>query len=289
MKVGVTGAYGFIGSHLLDALTSVPEVEVEPFDKERFNLLQKESLKPFVEDKEVIFHLANVNRDTNENLIKINVIGTLNLLETLAQYAKPDVRLIYMSSFQVYQVPAKPASINELHPTRPQNIYGVSKKAAEEIISCYPFRSTILRGSNFFGPGCKPYYNSVIATFCDLLSQNKSFTVHGSGEQGRDFLYIGDVVEALLRAIHYKPEGTEIFNLCGGKVVTVNQLIEILSEISEKKIEVDYKDGSQDNEITWWGDNTKCKEQLNWSPQMGVKEGLKITYKWFREHGDERS
>ena len=289
MKVGITGAYGFIGSHLLDALTSVPEVEVEPFDKERFNLLKKESLKPFVEDKEVIFHLANVNRDTNENLIKVNTLGTLNLREALNRYATHDVRLIYMSSFQVYQVPAKPASINELHPTRPRNIYGVSKKAAEEIISCYPFRSVIFRGSNFFGPGCKPYYNSVIATFCDLLSQNKSFTVHGSGEQGRDFLYIGDVVEALLRAIHYKPEGTEIFNLCGGKVVTINQLIEMLSEISEKKIEVDYKNSSQDNEITWWGDNTKCKEQLNWSPQMGVKEGLKITYKWFREYGNERS
>ena len=289
MKVGVTGAYGFIGSHLLDALTSVPEVEVEPFDKERFNLLKKESLKPFVEDKEVIFHLAGVNRDTNENLIKVNALGTLNLLEALSRYAKQDVRLIFMSSFQVYQVPKKPGPINEHHPLHPQNIYGVSNKAAEEIISCYPFRSTILRGSNFFGPGCKPYYNSVIATFCDLLSKNKSFTVHGSGEQGRDFLYIGDVVEALLRAIHYMPEGVEVINLCRGEIVTVNQLIKMLSEISGKKIEVDYKDNSQNNEITWWGDNTKCKEQLNWSPQMGVKEGLKITYKWFREHGDEKS
>ena len=81
MKVGITGDYGFVGSHLLDGLTSVPEVEVEPFDKGKYNLLKKESLKPFVEDKEVIFHLAGVNRDTKENLIKVNTLGTLNLLE----------------------------------------------------------------------------------------------------------------------------------------------------------------------------------------------------------------
>jgi UDP-glucose 4-epimerase len=283
MKVGITGDYGFVGSHLLDGLTSVPEVEVEPFDKGKYNLLKKESLKPFVEDKEVIFHLAGVNRDTKENLIKVNTLGTLNLLEALARYAKRDVRLIFMSSFQVYQAPKKPASISELHPTRPQNIYGISNKAAEEIISCYPFRSVVFRGSNFFGPRCRPYYNSAIATFCDLLSQEKPFTVHGSGEQGRDFLYISDVVEALLRAIHYTPEGVEIINLCSGEIITVNHIIEILSEISGKKIKVDYQDGSQEGEMIWWGDNAKCRDRLSWAPQVEFKEGLKLTYEWFKK------
>jgi len=62
MKVGVTGANGFIGSHLLDALISRPEIEVEPFDRGKYDLFQMESLKPFVEDKEVIFHLAGAIR-----------------------------------------------------------------------------------------------------------------------------------------------------------------------------------------------------------------------------------
>lgn len=289
MKVGITGAYGFIGSHLLDALVSMPGVEVEPFDRSKYELFQIASLKPFVEDKEVIFHLAGVNRDTKESLIKTNVLGTLNLLEALVAYAKKDIRLIYMSSFQVYQIPEKPGPVNELHPLHPQNIYGISKRSAEEIIACYHFESTILRGSNFYGPRCKPYYNSVISTFCDLLSQNKPFTVYGSGEQGRDFIYISDVIEVLLRTLHYKPEGVEIVNLCGGKLVTVNHLIEMLFEISGKKIKVDYQDDSRDDEVIWWGDNTKCREQFDWVPQMEIKEGLKLTYEWFKRKADEGS
>jgi len=285
MKVGITGAYGFVGSHLLDALISMSGVEVEPFDKRRHNLLQIESLRSFVEGKEVIIHLAGLNRDTNENLIKVNTLGTLNLLEALTAYAKRDIRLIYMSSFQVYKEPKRSELINELHPTHPKNIYGVSNKAAEEIISCYSFGSIVFRGSNFFGPRCKPYYNSVISTFCDLLSKSESFTVYGSGEQGRDFLYISDVIEVLLRAIHYKPEGVEIVNLCCGKVVTINQIIRILSEISGRTTKVEYQDGSQDEEVIWRGDNTKCREKFNWIPKIEIKEGLKLTYEWFKRNG----
>ena len=282
MKIGITGAYGFVGRHLLDALISMPEVEVEPFDKKKYSLFQMESMKPFVEDKEVIFHLAGVNRDTKEALIKTNVLGTLNVLEAITAYAKRDVQLVYLSSFQVYKPPDKPETVNELYPAQPENIYGISKKTAEEIISCYPIKSVIFRGSNFFGPGCKPHYNSVISTFCDLLSHNKPFTVYGSGEQGRDFLYISDVIQVFLQVMNHQQEGVEIVNLCCGKVVTVNQIIGMLSEISGKKIEVNYKDNSRDDEMTWWGDNTKCREQFNWSPQMAIKDGLKMTYEWFR-------
>ena len=282
MKVGITGAYGFVGKHLLDALVSMPGVEAEPFDKKRHDLFQIKSLKPFVEDKELIFHLAGVNRDTKENLITINTIGTLNLMESLAAYAKPDVRLIYMSSFQVYQVAKRLESISEVYPTHPCNIYGVSNKAAEEIISCYRFGSIIFRGSNFFGPRCKPYYNSVISTFCDLLSRNKPFTVHGSGEQGRDFLYISDVIEVLLQTVHYKPEGVEIVNLCCGEVVTINQIIKMLGEISGKKVKVEYRDGAEDERVAWVGDNTKCREKFKWAPRIEIKEGLRLTYEWFK-------
>jgi len=282
MKVGITGAYGFIGSHLLDALISISGVEVDPLDRRRHNLFQIESLRSFVEDKEVIFHLAGLNRDTKENLIKTNILGTLNLLEALASYAKSDVRLIYLSSFQVYQTPKRPEPISELHPIHPNNIYGISKKTAEDIISCYPFRSIIFRGSNFFGPRCRPYYNSVISTFCDLIFKNKPFAVYGSGEQGRDFLYIRDVIEVLLKTLHYKPEGVEIVNLCSGQAVTINQLIRMLSEISGKEIKVDYQDGSRDDEVTWCGDNTKCRKKFNWIPQIEINQGLKLIYEWFK-------
>ena len=125
----------------------------------------------------------------------------------------------------------------------------------------------------------------MISTFCDLLSKNKPFTVYGSGEQGRDFLYISDVIEVLLRAVHYKPEGIEIVNLCCRKVVTINQIITILSEISGRTTKVEYQDGSQDEEVVWRGDNTKCREKFNWVPKIEIKEGLKLTYEWFKRNG----
>jgi nucleoside-diphosphate-sugar epimerase len=281
MKIGVTGAYGFVGGHLLDALTLMSGVEVEPLDRKRHNLFQIESLKPFVENKEVIFHLAGVNRGTKEDLITTNILGTLNLLEAMTAYARNDIRLIYMSSFQVYQMPQKNDPVNEHHPLNPQNIYGISKKTAEEVIASYPFKSIVFRGSNFFGPSCKPYYNSVVSTFCDLVSQNKSLTVHGSGDQGRDFLYISDVIEGLLMTLGYRPLGMEIVNLCSGNLVTVNQIIDMLGEVSGKKIKVEYQDVSERVEDAWCGDNTACREKFNWYPWTEMREGLKLTYQWF--------
>jgi len=285
MKVGITGAYGFVGSHLRDALISTPGIEVEVFDREKYDLFNIESLKSFVKDKEVVYHLANVNRDTKEHLIRVNILGTLNLMEALTAYAPPDVRIIYLSSFQVYQFPCAPEALSERSLTQPQSIYGISKKAAEEIIVCYPLRSIIFRGSNFFGPRCKPYYNSVISTFCDLLVQDKPFTVHGSGEQGRDFLYIGDVVELLMQTLHYRPQGVEVVNLCSGKMVTVNSIIKLLSEISGKQVAVDYQNASAENVVSWWGDNTACREKFNWMPRVPLKEGLTLTYQWFKKGG----
>jgi UDP-glucose 4-epimerase len=113
------------------------------------------------------------------------------------------------------------------------------------------------------------------------LVQDKPFTVHGSGEQGRDFLYIGDVVELLMQTLHYRPQGVEVVNLCSGKMVTVNSIIKLLSEISGKQVAVDYQGALAEDMVTWWGDNTACREKFNWIPRVTMEEGLTLTYQWF--------
>ncbi len=288
MKVGITGSSGFVGHHLREALTAIPGVEVEGLEKGKHDLFRVESLRSFVCDKEVIYHLANLNRDTKENLLKVNVLGTLNLMEALAAYAPPLVTVIYLSSFQVYETPRTPIAIDEHWPIRPRNIYGISKMAAEAVIKSFPLRGIIFRGSNFFGPRCKPYYNSVIATFCDLLRQGKPLTVHGSGDQGRDFLYISDAVAVLCSALSYRPHGVEIYNLCSGALVTINSIIEMLSVISKRKHAVINQDAPGESVLSWWGDNSACRETFNWVPRITMEEGLQHTYAWWEREGDER-
>jgi len=85
-----------------------------------------------------------------------------------------------------------------------------------------------------------------------------------------------------LGTVYHEPEGVETVNLCSGEVLTINRIIEILSEVSGKRIEVDYQDGSQDDEVICYGDNTKCREQFNWTPRIEIKEGLKLTYEWLK-------
>jgi UDP-glucose 4-epimerase len=255
-------------------------MEVCPFQQGVHSLFDPESLKPLLKKSRIVYHLAGANRAAPHELMGVNVIGTLNMLEVMRQVADADGRLVFLSSFQVYRPTPESVMVDESFPREPESLYGVSKKMAEELISFYGLPSIIFRPSNIYGPRCRPYYNSVISTFCDLMVKGKPLTLNGTGEQSRDFIYVSDVVRAMVQVVEYQVSGVEIFNLCSEKLISLNGVIDTLTDIAGRKSEIVKNAVPQDCRFLR-GNSGKAKREFNWSPEVDLREGLEQTYRWF--------
>ena len=200
-KIAVIGAEGFLGSAIIRKLRA-QKIPFDTFDFKKHNLLKPTSLKGLLTDKDVIIHLAALNRGENIELCKVNIMGTLSLLEAANKYA-PNSKVIFASSFQVY--------LND-------SIYGLTKKTGEDLILSYAkktkIKGIILRLSNIYGPGGRPFYNSVIATFVHLIKTGQTLKINGDGSAKRDFIYVDDVAKAFIKAAITDVKKTEIIDIC---------------------------------------------------------------------------
>lgn len=277
MRVGVTGASGFIGSHLLSALKRAGK-SVIPFQrKNQTGTFEVAALKNFVQDKDLIYHLGGVNRASDLEIISGNLISALNLAQAVKEAKKPE-RLVFVSSAQVYD-PFSRSPIKESCSGKPSTIYGIAKKAAEDIILLSRLDCVILRFTNVYGPGCLPYYNSVIATLCDRAVQGQTLTLNGDGRQGRDFVYINDAVAALL-AVEKGPPG--IFNVSSGAVESLHTIAhEIKREIPEVNIEY-HKDADLGGP-SYFCDPSRFMKKYPWTPQTSLRKGIQETLRWAKE------
>lgn len=268
IKVAITGASGFIGRYLVSKLRKNKDLQLILFDRDRANLLDYKSLKSFVVDANIVIHLAGVNRESDINLLQINTLGTQSLLEAIRCYS-PASRLIYISTFQVYN---------------PNNIYGLSKFFAEKLVEYYCkkeyLKSTILRLSNVYGPGCRPFYNSVIATFINQIKNEQPLSVTGDGEQKRDYVYISDVVKAIEKTISYTQEKPiERFNIASGALVSLNSLINILKKCYLGEIIINFQTNQDpNNNISSTKDVSSAYKKLKWVPLVDIEKGLKLTF-----------
>lgn len=268
MKVAITGATGFLGR----AVTEKFEAKRIPYavlDRKKHNLLNPRSLKSLISSKDTIIHLAAVNRGENTELVKINTLGTLSLLEAAAQYT-PHAKIIFSSTFQVY--------IKE-------SLYGLSKKFAEDLISQYIKKTSlagiILRISNIYGPGGKPFYNSVIATLAHLIKSGEPLKINGNGSQKRDFVHVNDVADAIIKAGSVKLKNPlEIIDICSGKEISINGILEVMQRASGKKVKVEYN--KEIKEKPWPTRDKNFKQAsrlLGWKPITSLEEGLNSVIK----------
>lgn len=275
MIIGITGAYGFMGSHLYEYMKNICVCEV--FDRQKYNLFDIESMKKFVENKDFIFHLAGANRASNEELLKVNALGTLNLLEAIRKYSHAETKIVFASSLQVYGLTQNLIYLNENDIPEPNNIYGLSKKFAEEIINkyneYYGIKGLIFRISNVYGEGCRPHYNSAIATFIDLIQKKKKIIINGTGEQARDFIYVSDVVNAFSKSLKYHFKYTETLNICTGKPVSINEVLSTLKEVTDMIPKVEYKE--TDEQVNYIiGNPSKAIKVLGYKTKISFGEGL---------------
>lgn len=298
----VTGGAGFIGSHLVDKLSLENKVIVVDNlssgslanlerSKDRITFvkgdtLDKGLLMDIVAEVELIFHLAanvgNIKSIEDPYFdMDVNIKGTINLLEAcLNSNIK---RLVYSSSGAIFGE-AKRLPIDEDHPLNPESPYGVSKLAAEKY--CFAFHkvhgvpTTALRYFNVYGPrqGSSQYPN-VIAIFFNRIRQGKPLTIFWDGKQTRDFVFVEDVVKANILAATQPAAVGETFNIATGKANSVEQVANLIKQISGKESPVTYA-APRAGEVRHSQANIeKARRMLGYKPETGLKKGLLLTWK----------
>ena len=279
MRIGVTGARGFIGSHLVSALKKRGTVVTL---LRRKGLPGKHELKQFVTGTDLFFHLGGVNRGTDEEILNGNIIGTSRLLESILNNGKSSARLVFASSTQVYPLVNCKTPIRETKKANPDTVYGVSKQNAESLIRISGIPFTVLRLSNVYGPGCRPNYNSVVATLCYRAVRGLPLVINGDGRQGRDFVYIEDVVWALGLAGFQSVAGSgKIFNVSSGKVVSVKQIVKQVCRLY-KNTKVEFLTDKKNSDISYCCDSSRFSGKYSWRPRVSLSKGIEQTLSYYR-------
>ena len=277
MRIGVTGASGFIGSHLTDAVKGFGEVVTLPRGKSLPSLAQ---LRSFVSGVDLFFHLGGVNRGTDEEILTGNVTGTLRLLEAIQKHGEPSARIVFASSSQVYRLKNNAGKISESHALQPESVYGICKKSAEDLIRISGVSHTILRMTNVYGPRCRPNYNSVVATLCQRAKKKLPLQINGKGRQGRDFNYIDDVVRAfVLAGFSEKRHTGKAYNVSTGKATSLMKIVDAIQRI-EKNVKVEFNPGAED-QISYCCDASKFMRDFNWKPKTSLSQGIEQSLKNF--------
>ncbi len=307
----VTGGAGFIGSHLTRRLLeagyrvrvldnfatgsreNLEEIE-DSIELVEGDIQSYERVHNAVRGCELVFHQAampSVPRSIQDPLTStsVNVTGTLNVL--LASRDEGVERVVYASSSSVYGAnPALPK--REDMPTLPMAPYAVSKLAGEgycrSFHRVYGLDTVALRYFNVFGPGQDPtsQYAAVIPNFITAFLEDRQPTVHGDGEQSRDFCFISNVIDANVRAAAAGPDAAgEAFNIACGERTSLNQMLDMLRTETGKDIDATYVDPRPGDVPHSQADISKAADVLGYDPVVGMAEGLGIA---LAAYGDRR-
>ncbi len=285
MRIGVTGSSGFLGSHLTKALRQYDDAEVTVLQRNSLGSFPTiNEIRPFVHDLDLIYHVAGVNRGTNKEILRGNVDATFNLIEAIKKSKSSFPRIVFTSSSQVYKPPVQSRKIiSESHKTEPATLFGVTKKTAEDLIRLSGFEHIILRIANIYGPGCCPEYNSVIATFCHRAINGDLITIDGDGHQKRDFMYIEDVIRAIVLA------GTKgdklvsgVYNIGTGHATSLRQVVRNI-KAAGVEVEVAYTPKTDTGQNSFSLDASRFRKCFGWKPKILPRAGIKSTLLWFQE------
>ncbi|MBE9564199.1 MAG: NAD-dependent epimerase/dehydratase family protein, partial [Proteobacteria bacterium] len=209
----------------------------------------------------------------------INYTGTLHLLEAARHSGVK--RMVFASSAALYGDEPTLPKVETMCPVT-LSPYAVDKLASEFACGMYTklygVETVCLRYFNVYGPRQDPSspYSGVISIFTDKLKNNQVPTIFGDGEQTRDFVFVGDVVEANMKAITTETGIGEYYNIATGKKITLNELLKVLSDIYEIDFNVNYGEVRQGDIKESYAVIDKAIEKLKWKPTVVLNDGLKI-------------
>lgn len=308
MRILITGGAGFIGSNLQDKLIEEGH-EVAILDnlktgkKENINtrstFYQTDItdapgvVKAFKEFKpEAVFHLAAQSdvpssmQNPREDL-EINIIGTLNVLEACKDSGTK--KIIYSNTGGAYygDIPLSHFPAKEDEPVyKPTSFYGTSKLCAEQYVKLFGNLFKIgwvsLRYSNVYGPRQEGNKEAgVVAIFTTKLLNKEQPTINGDGEYIRDYVFVGDVVDANIKALNYQE--SDVFNIAAGNQITTNHVFSAIEGELRTGIKPKFGDARPGDVRQMALSHQKAREKLNWEPGVDFQTGIKLTIDFYQQ------
>jgi UDP-glucose 4-epimerase len=303
MKILVTGGAGFIGSHIVNAYINAGHdvIVIDDLSSGEIKLVNQKAkfyhldihspeVKTILEKEKitVINHHAaqiSVSASVLNPLFDANsnIIGTLQLLQNAVSLNVE--KFIFASTGGAMYGEQKTFPASEEHPCQPLSPYAISKLSAETYINYfgaqYGLNTTVLRYSNVYGPHQNPHGEAgVVAIFCERLLKDQQPIINGNGEQTRDFVYVGDIVQANTIALNLQCSG--LFNVGTGKETSVNSLTRCLIEASAIDASIEHGPAKKGEQKRSSIDSRKLMKGFGWKPGVSLEEGVLETFNYFK-------
>ncbi len=305
MRFLVTGAAGFIGSHVCDRLLSdghrilAVDCLTDYYDRERklanlaaasgaagFELVPADLLSADLDELlsgvEGVFHLAaqpgvRGSWTDFDTYLQRNVVATQRLMESVGRRPVP-IPVVFASSSSVYGDAAR-VPVGEDDPAYPVSPYGVTKLASEHIARLYGKADgapvVALRYFTVYGPRQRP--DMAFSRFIDAAIAGRPLPLLGDGGQSRDFTFVADAVDATVRAMGATPGS---YNVGGGSRASINEVIALLEDIAGRPLASERGPAARGDARHTWANTTRCREALGWKPTTPLAPGLTAQYEW---------
>ncbi|MFL6038124.1 MAG: NAD-dependent epimerase/dehydratase family protein [Gaiellaceae bacterium] len=293
MRYVVTGAAGFIGSHLTEALLAQGHdvVAVDSFTDYYDPALKQENAAAFdvarvdlAEDElaldgfDGVFHLAGQpgvrsSFSDFDVYVRRNVLAAHKVFESAA---RSGVRVVLASSSSVYG-DAERYPTPEEAPPRPISPYGITKLACEQLAYAYKLDAVLLRYFTVYGPRQRP--DMAFARVVDALARGASFEVYGDGLQSRSFTFVADVVDATVAAMQRAPAGA-LYNVGGGAEATMRHSIATLERVSGRTLDVVERPAAAGDVRRTAADTHRIESDLGWRATTSLEDGLRAQWEW---------
>jgi len=316
-KIIVTGGLGFIGSNLIDLLLKkkffVINVDKATYSSNYYNVKEFKKSKKYkfikldIKNKKFenilfkykphgIFNLAaetHVDRsiDNPDSFIQSNIVGVYNLLENFKNYSKTNKsKLIHISTDEVYGDILNGRS-HEKYPYQPSSPYAASKAASDHLVSSYvrtyKIPAIVTNCSNNYGP--KQHPEKLIPKLIYNILNNKPLPIYGDGTNSREWIYVKDHCEALIK-VFLKGKIGEFYNIGSNKNLNNLEVCKSLIKVSKKlhlqgkNVKVNFVKDRPGHDIRYALNSNKIKNKLKWQPKTNFEKGIKLTFDWYNNN-----
>ena len=293
MRYVVTGAAGFIGSHLVEALQAeghdvvavdaftdyydpaLKEENAAGFDVSRLDLAEDElALDGF----DGVFHLAGqpgvrASFEDFDLYLRRNLLATQKVFESAA---RSGTRVVFASSSSVYG-DAESYPTSEAAPPQPISPYGITKLACEQLAYAYKLDAVLLRYFTVYGPRQRP--DMAVARIADALARGASFELYGDGSQSRSFTFVADAVAATIAAMQQGRSGS-LYNVGGGTEATMRDAIATLEQVSGRTLDLAIRPSAAGDVVRTSADTSRIERDLGWRAATQLGDGLRAQWEW---------